>query len=62
MVHRFCKARLGNLLILTLDCTSALTQYSGWCISSTLKTSALRSSFAYLAGGPLWVLALEEQM
>ena len=27
----------------------------------TLKTSALRSTFAYLAGGPLWVLALEEQ-
>ena len=62
MVHRFCEVRLGNLLrIPTLDCTSALTYCSGCSISSTLKTPALRSTFAYLAGGSLWVLALEEK-
>ena len=61
VVHRFCEAKFGNLLrIPTLDCPYALTQCPGWCVL-TLKTSALRHTFVYLAGGPLWVLALEEQ-
>ena len=60
--YKFCEARFGSLLrILTLDYPSALTLCLGRSISNPLKASGLRSTTVYLACGPLWVLALEEQ-